>query len=87
MNGVFKAYAMTGWRIGFATGPRWLLDAMEKLQGQQTSGASSISQQAAIAALDGPKDFICESRSVFEGRRDLMVKLLNATLGLECITP
>ncbi|MFS2161133.1 pyridoxal phosphate-dependent aminotransferase [Pseudomonas sp. Pseusp122] len=87
MNGVSKAYAMTGWRIGFATGPRWLLDAMEKLQGQQTSGASSISQQAAIAALDGPKDFIRESRSVFEARRDLMVKLLNATPGLECIVP
>lgn len=87
MNGVSKAYAMTGWRIGFATGPRWLLDAMEKLQGQQTSGASSISQQAAIAALNGPKDFIRESRSVFEGRRDLMVKLLNATPGLECIIP
>lgn len=87
MNGVSKAYAMTGWRIGFATGPRWLLDAMEKLQGQQTSGASSISQQAAIAALNGPKDFIRESRSVFEGRRDLMVKLLNATPGIECIIP
>lgn len=87
MNGVSKAYAMTGWRIGFATGPHWLLDAMEKLQGQQTSGASSISQQAAIAALDGPKDFIRASRSVFEGRRDLMVKLLNATPGLECIIP
>ncbi|MFP3525463.1 aminotransferase class I/II-fold pyridoxal phosphate-dependent enzyme, partial [Pantoea sp. SIMBA_072] len=62
MNGVSKAYAMTGWRIGFATGPRWLLEAMEKLQGQQTSGACSISQHAAIAALDGPKDFIAHSR-------------------------
>ena len=87
MNGVSKAYAMTGWRIGFATGPRWLLEAMEKLQGQQTSGASSISQQAALAALEGPKDFIRESRAAFQGRRDLMVELLNATPGLECVSP
>lgn len=87
MNGVSKAYAMTGWRIGFATGPRWLLEAMEKLQGQQTSGASSISQQAALAALEGPKDFIRQSRAAFQGRRDLMVALLNATPGLECANP
>jgi aspartate aminotransferase len=87
MNGVSKAYAMTGWRIGFATGPRWLLEAMEKLQGQQTSGACSISQHAAIAALDGPKDFINESRQVFERRRDLMVELLNQAPGLTCSIP
>ena len=87
MNGVSKAYAMTGWRIGFATGPRWLLEAMEKLQGQQTSGASSISQQAALAALEGPKDFIRESRVAFQSRRDLMVALLNDTPGLECVSP
>jgi len=87
MNGVSKAYAMTGWRIGFATGPRWLLEAMEKLQGQQTSGASSVSQQAALAALEGPKDFIRESRSAFQARRDLMVTLLNDTPGLECVSP
>lgn len=87
MNGVSKAYAMTGWRIGFATGPRWLLEAMEKLQGQQTSGASSISQHAALAALEGPKNFLHESRAAFQGRRDLMVALLNATPGLECVTP
>ena len=87
MNGVSKAYAMTGWRIGFATGPRWLLEAMEKLQGQQTSGASSISQQAALAALEGPKDFIRESRVAFQSRRDLMVALLNETPGLECVSP
>ncbi|WP_454835366.1 pyridoxal phosphate-dependent aminotransferase [Pseudomonas lini] len=87
MNGVSKAYAMTGWRIGFATGPRWLLEAMEKLQGQQTSGASSVSQQAALAALEGPKDFIRESRAAFQGRRDLMVALLNDTPGLECVSP
>jgi len=87
MNGVSKAYAMTGWRIGFTTGPRWLLEAMEKLQGQQTSGASSISQQAALAALEGPKDFIRESRVAFQSRRDLMVALLNDTPGLECVSP
>ena len=87
MNGVSKAYAMTGWRIGFATGPRWLLEAMEKLQGQQTSGASSVSQQAALAALEGPKDFIRESRVAFQSRRDLMVALLNNTPGLECASP
>jgi len=87
MNGVSKAYAMTGWRIGFATGPRWLLEAMEKLQGQQTSGASSVSQQAALAALEGPKDFIRESRAVFQRRRDLMVTLLNDIPGLECVSP
>ena len=87
MNGVSKAYAMTGWRIGFATGPRWLLEAMEKLQGQQTSGASSVSQKAALAALEGPKDFIRESRVAFQSRRDLMVALLNDTPGLECVSP
>ena len=87
MNGVSKAYAMTGWRIGFATGPRWLLEAMEKLQGQQTSGASSVSQQAALAALEGPKVFIRESRVAFQSRRDLMVALLNDTPGLECVSP
>ena len=87
MNGVSKAYAMTGWRIGFATGPRWLLEAMEKLQGQQTSGACSVSQQAALAALEGPKDFIGQSRTAFQGRRDLLVEQLNATPGLECTTP
>ena len=87
MNGVSKAYAMTGWRIGFATGPRWLLQAMENLQGQQTSGACSISQQAALAALEGPKDFIHASRAAFQSRRDLMVKLLNDIPGLECASP
>lgn len=87
MNGVSKAYAMTGWRIGFATGPRWLLDAMEKLQGQQTSGACSISQHAAVAALRGPKNFLDESRQVFQRRRDLMVAMINDTPGLYCAVP
>lgn len=87
MNGVSKAYAMTGWRIGFATGPRWLLEAMEKLQGQQTSGACSISQHAAMAALDGPKDFIAHSREVFQRRRDFMVELINQAPGISCEVP
>ncbi|GHD82180.1 pyridoxal phosphate-dependent aminotransferase [Vogesella fluminis] len=87
MNGVSKAYAMTGWRIGYATGPHWLLEAMEKLQGQQTSGASAISQQAALAALTGPQDFISRSREVFETRRDRMVRQLNEMPGLSCAQP
>ncbi|MHA6915995.1 pyridoxal phosphate-dependent aminotransferase [Ralstonia pseudosolanacearum] len=87
MNGVSKAYAMTGWRIGFGTGPRWLLEAMEKLQGQQTSGACSISQHAAVAALRGPQDFIGASRAAFERRRDLVVGMINAVPGMRCETP
>ncbi|MHA6894927.1 pyridoxal phosphate-dependent aminotransferase [Ralstonia pseudosolanacearum] len=87
MNGVSKAYAMTGWRIGFGTGPRWLLEAMEKLQGQQTSGACSISQHAAVAALRGPQDFIGTSRAAFERRRDLVVDMINAVPGMRCETP
>ena len=87
MNGVSKAYAMTGWRIGFGTGPSWLIEAMEKLQGQQTSGACSIAQHAAVAALNGPQDFIQESRSVFQTRRDLVVKLINQTPGMRCDVP
>ncbi|ARO32401.1 aspartate aminotransferase A 2 (plasmid) [Rhizobium sp. NXC14] len=87
MNGVSKAYAMTGWRIGFGTGPRWLLDAMEKLQGQQTSGACSIAQHAALAALTGPQTFIEMARGVFQQRRDLAVRMLNETPGIRCVTP
>jgi aspartate aminotransferase len=87
MNGVSKAYAMTGWRIGFGTGPHWLIEAMEKLQGQQTSGACTISQYAALAALTGPQNFIRHSRAVFQARRDLMVRLINQAPGLHCIIP
>ncbi len=87
MNGVSKAYAMTGWRIGFATGPAWLLEAMEKLQGQQTSGACSISQHAALAALTGPQDFVRDTRSVFERRRDAVASRLNRIPGLRCAKP
>lgn len=87
MNGVSKAWAMTGWRIGFCAGPRWLINAMEKLQGQQTSGASSISQHAALAALTGPRDFLATSRQAFTTRRNLMVRMLNRAPGLRCDTP
>ena len=87
MNGVSKAYAMTGWRIGFCTGPHWLIEAMEKLQGQQTSGACTISQHAALAALTGPQDFIVQSRMVFRRRRDMVVEMLNQAVGLRCEVP
>jgi aspartate aminotransferase len=87
MNGVSKAYAMTGWRIGFGTGPAWLLDAMEKLQGQQTSGACSISQHAALAALNGPQQFVGETCAVFERRRNMVVNSVNDIPGLHCTMP
>ncbi|MBO9587353.1 pyridoxal phosphate-dependent aminotransferase [Devosia sp.] len=87
MNGVSKSHAMTGWRIGYCTGPRPLLAAMTKLQGQSTSNPTSISQWAAVAALDGPQEFLGEWRKVFQERRDLVVKGLNANTGLDCLTP
>lgn len=87
MNGVSKSYAMTGWRIGFAAGPDRLIKAMDMLQGQQTSGACSIAQWASVEALDGPQDFIPMSRRVFEGRRDLVVSMLNQAKGLQCPSP
>ena len=87
MNGVSKAYAMTGWRIGYAAGPEKLIKAMDLIQGQQTSGASSIAQWAAVEALNGPQDFIPMSRKVFEERRDLVVSMLNQATGLKCPKP
>ena len=87
MNGVSKSYAMTGWRIGFAAGPDALIKAMDMLQGQQTSGACSIAQWASVEALNGPQDFIGERRKVFEGRRDLVVSMLNQAKYLKCPTP
>ena len=87
MNGVSKAYAMTGWRIGYAGGPETLIKAMDKVQGQQTSGACSIAQWAAVEALNGPQDFISERREVFRERRDLVVSMLNQAKGLACPTP
>jgi aspartate aminotransferase len=87
MNGVSKAYAMTGWRIGYAGGPEQLIMAMDFVQGQQTSGACSIAQWAAVEALDGPQDHLTRFRSAFEERRDLVVSMLNQTKGLRCPTP
>ncbi len=87
MNGVSKAYAMTGWRIGYAAGPEHLIKAMDMIQGQQTSGACSIAQWAAVEALNGPQDFIGASRKAFEERRDLVVSMLNQASGIVCPKP
>ncbi len=87
MNGVSKAYSMTGWRIGYAAGPLELIKAMDMVQGQQTSGASSISQWAAVEALNGPQDFIEKNKAIFQGRRDLVVSMLNQANGISCPTP
>jgi aspartate aminotransferase len=87
MNGVSKSYAMTGWRIGYAAGPEQLIKAMDFVQGQQTSGAATISQWAAVAALDGPQDHLAQFRAAFQTRRDLVVSMLNQTNGLRCPTP
>jgi aspartate aminotransferase len=78
---------MTGWRIGYCTGPRPLLAAMLKLQSQSTTNPSSISQYAALEALNGPQGFLKEWRDIFQGRRDLVVRGLNANTGLDCLTP
>ncbi|MDB5647036.1 pyridoxal phosphate-dependent aminotransferase [Methylobacterium sp.] len=87
MNGVSKAYAMTGWRIGYAAGPEHLIKAMDFVQGQQTSGATTISQWAAVAALEGTQAHLAEFRAAFQTRRDLVVSMLNQTNGLKCPTP
>ncbi len=87
MNGVSKAYAMTGWRIGYAAGPEALIKAMAKVESQSTSNPSSISQWAAVEALNGPQDFIKERAAAFEVRRDLVVSMLNQASGLKCPKP
>ena len=87
MNGVSKAYAMTGWRIGYAAGPDVLISAIRKLQSQSTSNPCSISQWAAVEALEGTQDFIPERAQAFKGRRDLVCSMLNQAKGLECPTP
>ncbi|MCB1366248.1 MAG: pyridoxal phosphate-dependent aminotransferase [Rhodobacteraceae bacterium] len=87
VNGVSKAYAMTGWRIGYAGGPEHLIAAMRKVQSQSTSNPSSISQWAAVEALNGPQDYIHTSRPVFEARRDHVVAMLNAAEGISCPVP
>ena len=87
VNGVSKAYAMTGWRIGYAGGPKPLIDLMRKVAGQTTSNPSSISQWAAVEALNGPQAFIAERGKAFEVRRDLVVSMLNQATGIRCPTP
>lgn len=87
MNGVAKAYAMTGWRIGFAGGPVELIKAMGKVQSQSTSNPCSISQEASVAALTGPDEYIKERAKAFQKRRDIVVKMINEAEGLSCATP
>lgn len=87
VNGVSKAYAMTGWRIGYAAGPEPLIKAMANMQSQSTSNPCSVSQYAALAALNGPQDYVTDSRAVFERRRNLVVEALNACPGVSCAVP
>jgi len=87
VNGVSKAYAMTGWRIGYAAGPKELIGAMRKIQSQSTSNPCSISQWAAVEALNGPQDFIGPNNETFKRRRDLVVDMLNAADGITCAKP
>ena len=87
LNGVSKAYCMTGWRVGYAAGPDELIKAMNKIQSQSTTHTASISQAAAVAALNGPHDFIDDHNAVFVERRDLVVKMLNEAEGITCPKP
>ncbi len=87
INGVSKAYSMTGWRVGYAGGPIELIKAMNMIQSQSTTHTSSISQAAAVAALNGPQEFLVDWVKVFQGRRDLIVSMLNQSTGLSCPTP
>ena len=86
-NGVSKAYAMTGWRIGYAAGPKSLIAAMRKIQSQSTSNPCSVSQWAAVEALNGPQDYIEANNAIFKRRRDMVVDMLNASEGISCLTP
>ena len=87
VNGCSKAYAMTGWRIGYGAGAAWLIKAMAKLQSQSTSNPCSIAQAAAVAALNGDQSFLAERNTAFQGRRDLVVSMLNEIDGMHCPTP
>lgn len=87
VNGVSKAYAMTGWRIGYAAGPEQLIAAMRKVQSQSTSNPCSVSQKAAVAALNGPQDFLAPNNEMFVRRRNLVVEMLNAIDGITCPVP
>jgi len=87
INGVSKAYAMTGWRVGYACGPLELIKSMNKIQSQSASHTSSISQVASIEALDGPLEFLADRNAVYKERRDLVVELLNQSEGISCLLP
>jgi aspartate aminotransferase len=87
VNGVSKAYCMTGWRIGYAGGPEPLIKAMAMIQSQSTSNPSAVSQWASVEALEGPQDFIAKHNKIFKERRDLCVSMLNQSRGLKCPTP
>ncbi|MEI9985133.1 MAG: pyridoxal phosphate-dependent aminotransferase [Aliidongia sp.] len=87
MNGVSKAYCMTGWRIGYAAGPKALIKAMAKVQSQSTSNPCSISQAASVEALNGPQDFIARHNVEFKARRDMVVAMLNQAKGIQCLVP
>ena len=87
VTGVSKTYAMTGWRIGFAGGPRELIKAMVNMQGQATAGASAVGMVAATAALDGPQDGVAEQIAAYQRRRDIAVEMLNACKGISCHKP
>jgi len=87
INGVSKAYCMTGWRIGYAGGPEPLIKAMAMIQSQSTSNPSAVSQWAAVEALEGPQDFIAAHNKIFKERRDLVVSMLNQANGIKCPTP
>ncbi|MEM9434571.1 MAG: pyridoxal phosphate-dependent aminotransferase [Pseudomonadota bacterium] len=87
VNGVSKAYAMTGWRIGYAAGPEKLIGAMRKVQSQSTSNPSSIGQWAAVEALNGPQDFLAPNNEKFVRRRNMVVEMLNAAEGITCPMP
>ena len=87
LNGLSKTYCMTGWRLGYGAGPEPLIKAMCKLQSQSTSNPSSITQWAAVEALNGPQDFIARNNQAFRERRDLVVSMLNQAKGLKCPKP
>jgi aspartate aminotransferase len=87
LNGLSKAYCMTGWRVGYAAGPSEIIKAMNSIQSQSTTHTSSVSQAAAVAALTGPHDFIAKHNKIFIKRRDLVVSMLNEAEGLSCPTP
>ena len=87
LNGLSKAYCMTGWRVGYAAGPVEIIKAMNKIQSQSTTGTSTISQWASVAALDGDHSFIAEHNKAFRERRDLVISMLNQATGLTCATP